>query len=186
MSQTLSGVIFDMDGLMLDTEPIYWDSMQQAARELGCRFDHEMRAAFIGRSIPAWRDLLMQTFGAARYFSAGRAASHASAGTLPCPGRLRGWRTGGARRRHERDSCPGPEAAVRRFCGAAPSLFFFARGQGAAATVLILPAGRLLPDWNDAENRQGVSYKKQRVNSACFSRFHRQSGSIDAPMQIQA
>ena len=49
---------------MLDTEPIYWQSMQQAAQELGCRFNHEMRAAFVGRSIPAWRDALMETFGA--------------------------------------------------------------------------------------------------------------------------
>ncbi len=49
---------------MLDTEPIYWDSVQQAARELGYRFTDELRAAFIGRSIPAWRDTLMQTFGA--------------------------------------------------------------------------------------------------------------------------
>ena len=64
MPQTLSGVIFDMDGLMLDTEPIYWQSMQQAARELGCRFDDEWYAAFIGRSIPVWRDTLIETFGA--------------------------------------------------------------------------------------------------------------------------
>ncbi len=64
MPQTLSGVIFDMDGLMLDTEPIYWASMQQAALELGYRFSNEMHAAFIGRSIPAWRDALMETFGA--------------------------------------------------------------------------------------------------------------------------
>ena len=49
---------------MLDTEPIYWEAMQQAASELGCRFNHEMRAAFVGRSIPAWRDTLMETFGA--------------------------------------------------------------------------------------------------------------------------
>ncbi len=49
---------------MLDTEPIYWASTQQAASELGYSFDHEMWAAFIGRSIPAWRDTLMQTFGA--------------------------------------------------------------------------------------------------------------------------
>ena len=41
MPQTISGVIFDMDGLMLDTEPVYWQFMQQAARELGCRFDDE-------------------------------------------------------------------------------------------------------------------------------------------------
>ena len=64
MPYSFQGVIFDMDGLMLDTEPIYWESMQQAASELGCIFDDEMRAAFIGRSIPAWRAALMQTFGA--------------------------------------------------------------------------------------------------------------------------
>lgn len=63
LPSSLQGVIFDMDGLMLDTEPIYWASTQQAALELGYSFDHEMRAAFIGRSIPAWRDTLMQTFG---------------------------------------------------------------------------------------------------------------------------
>ena len=64
MIYSFKGVIFDMDGLMLDTEPIYWDSMQQAASELGYSFDSEMRAGFIGRSIPAWQATLMQTFGA--------------------------------------------------------------------------------------------------------------------------
>lgn len=49
---------------MLDTEPIYWASMQQAASELGYSFDHEMRSAFIGRSILAWQAILTQTFGA--------------------------------------------------------------------------------------------------------------------------
>ena len=61
---TFQGIIFDMDGLMLDTEPIYWASMQQAASELGHRFNDEMRSAFIGRSIPAWQDILMKSFGA--------------------------------------------------------------------------------------------------------------------------
>ena len=52
-----TGIIFDMDGLMLDTEPIYWASMQQAASEIGYSFNYEIRAAFIGRSIPAWQDI---------------------------------------------------------------------------------------------------------------------------------
>lgn len=49
---------------MLDTEPIYWESMQQAAAELGVSFGPEMRAAFIGRSIPIWQATLTQLFGA--------------------------------------------------------------------------------------------------------------------------
>jgi HAD superfamily hydrolase (TIGR01509 family) len=64
MLHSLKGVIFDMDGLMLDTEPIYWASMQQAASELGYSFDDQMRAVFIGRSISVWQATLMQTFGA--------------------------------------------------------------------------------------------------------------------------
>ena len=64
MPYSFKGVIFDMDGLMLDTEPIYWGSMQQAAAELGYNFDHEMRTAFVGRSISAWQTTLIQTFGA--------------------------------------------------------------------------------------------------------------------------
>jgi HAD superfamily hydrolase (TIGR01509 family) len=64
MLNSLKGIIFDMDGLMLDTEPIYWASMQQAASELGYSFDQEMRTAFIGRSIPAWQATLNQIFGA--------------------------------------------------------------------------------------------------------------------------
>lgn len=64
MPHSFEGVVFDMDGLMLDTEPIYWASTQQAASELGYSFDHEMRAAFIGRSIPAWQATLTQLFGA--------------------------------------------------------------------------------------------------------------------------
>ena len=64
MPYFFQGVVFDMDGLMLDTEPIYWASMQQAASELGHRFNDELRAGFVGRSIPAWQATLIQTFGA--------------------------------------------------------------------------------------------------------------------------
>lgn len=64
MLNTFKGVIFDMDGLMLDTEPIYRSSLQQAAEELGYGFPDDLYHSFIGRSIPDWRDRLMQIFGA--------------------------------------------------------------------------------------------------------------------------
>src|SRR5690349_17255007 len=63
MRQRFKGVIFDIDGLMLDTEPIFWKSMQQASVELGYNLDAELQNNFIGRSIPEWRDTLVRTFG---------------------------------------------------------------------------------------------------------------------------
>lgn len=63
MLQTFKGVIFDMDGLMLDTEPIYWQSMQQAAAELGYNIDAQLQDRLVGRCISDWRTALMQTFG---------------------------------------------------------------------------------------------------------------------------
>jgi HAD superfamily hydrolase (TIGR01509 family) len=63
MLHTFKGVIFDMDGLMLDTEPVYWKSMQQAAAELGYNIDDQLQNRLVGRSISDWRTTLMQTFG---------------------------------------------------------------------------------------------------------------------------
>ena len=63
MLHTFKGVIFDMDGLMLDTEPIYWKSMQQAAVELGYNIDDQLQNRLVGRSISDWRTTLMHTFG---------------------------------------------------------------------------------------------------------------------------
>src|SRR4028118_42477 len=63
MLHTFKGVIFDMDGLMLDTEPIYWQSMQQAAVELGYNIDDQLQNRLVGRSISDWRTTLIQTFG---------------------------------------------------------------------------------------------------------------------------
>ena len=63
MLQTFKGVIFDMDGLMLDTEPIYWMSMQQAAEELGYNIEEQLHDRLVGRSLSGWRDTLVQRFG---------------------------------------------------------------------------------------------------------------------------
>ena len=63
MLHTFKGVIFDMDGLMLDTEPIYWQSMHQASAEIGYNIDNQLQNRLIGRSISDWRTTLMQIFG---------------------------------------------------------------------------------------------------------------------------
>jgi HAD superfamily hydrolase (TIGR01509 family) len=63
MLQTFKGVIFDMDGLMLDTEPIYLKSMQQASAEFGYSFDDDLHSRLIGRSLPVWQAILVETFG---------------------------------------------------------------------------------------------------------------------------
>jgi HAD superfamily hydrolase (TIGR01509 family) len=63
MLRTFKGVIFDMDGLMLDTEPIYRKSMQQAAVELGYDIDDQLQNRLTGRNISDWRTTLIQIFG---------------------------------------------------------------------------------------------------------------------------
>ena len=44
----IQGIIFDMDGLIFDTEPIYYQAAQQAADELGIPYDMEIYKNFIG------------------------------------------------------------------------------------------------------------------------------------------
>jgi beta-phosphoglucomutase-like phosphatase (HAD superfamily) len=44
------GVILDMDGLMLDTEPFYKRAWQEAVRRLGHELSDETFRSFSGRS----------------------------------------------------------------------------------------------------------------------------------------
>jgi HAD superfamily hydrolase (TIGR01509 family) len=63
MDVTIAGVVLDMDGLMLDTEPIWRDAWQRAARELGFDLTDTMYVDFIGLPGPACEDLLVRFFG---------------------------------------------------------------------------------------------------------------------------
>jgi HAD superfamily hydrolase (TIGR01509 family) len=59
----LDAVIFDMDGLMLDTEPLYKAAWQQATAELGFVLDDECYANLIGLREEESEDELLKRFG---------------------------------------------------------------------------------------------------------------------------
>lgn len=62
---TIAAVVFDMDGLMLDTEPIYKRAWQAASAALGFPIDDGFYATFVGRpNAQCERDLLVR-FGSA-------------------------------------------------------------------------------------------------------------------------
>ncbi len=54
-------VIFDMDGLMFDTEPLYYEANQRTADKLGIPFDYAFYKQFIGASDADFFDAIYQT-----------------------------------------------------------------------------------------------------------------------------
>lgn len=70
----IGAVIFDMDGLMLDTEPFYKIAWQRAAEECGHPISDELYAGLIGRSRVAGEATLAEAFGAAFCLADFRAA----------------------------------------------------------------------------------------------------------------
>jgi HAD superfamily hydrolase (TIGR01509 family) len=57
-------VIFDMDGLMLDTEPLAARAWSDAAKTLGVAFDSAINAHLIGRNFPDCRMIISEHQGA--------------------------------------------------------------------------------------------------------------------------
>lgn len=60
----IDAVILDMDGLMLDTEPLYWRAWQKAAAELGFDIDDEFYFTLIGKTNAFAKIALRERFGA--------------------------------------------------------------------------------------------------------------------------
>jgi HAD superfamily hydrolase (TIGR01509 family) len=58
-----AAVIFDMDGLMLDTEPVAARAWTDAADRLGLPFDHAVTRRMIGRNFPDCRALIREHHG---------------------------------------------------------------------------------------------------------------------------
>lgn len=59
----IDSVILDMDGLMLDTEPLYKIAWQKAALELGCPLDDEFYLTLVGRTNADGEAALIERFG---------------------------------------------------------------------------------------------------------------------------
>jgi len=61
----MKAVILDMDGLMVDTEPLYKTAWQTAARDLGYDLHDERYTKLVGRTTEAGEQVLIAEFGAA-------------------------------------------------------------------------------------------------------------------------
>lgn len=61
----LSAVIFDKDGLLLDTETVVRTAMFQAAADLGCEMTDALHLSLIGHARDTNDEILMAHFGAA-------------------------------------------------------------------------------------------------------------------------
>lgn len=59
----ISGIIFDMDGVLIDSEPLHYDStIKYLNDELGLTYDHEENREFLGRSDEYMFRLLQQRY----------------------------------------------------------------------------------------------------------------------------
>jgi HAD superfamily hydrolase (TIGR01509 family) len=62
-TRQVKAVIFDMDGLMLDTERLYRKACQQAAVDFGYAVSEEVHSRCMGRSAAGARQVMLDEFG---------------------------------------------------------------------------------------------------------------------------
>ena len=60
----MRAVLFDLDGLILDSEPVYRAAWQEAARELGFNLTDQLYLSLVGRTNEDGEAFLVETFGA--------------------------------------------------------------------------------------------------------------------------
>jgi beta-phosphoglucomutase-like phosphatase (HAD superfamily) len=65
MTMRPEAIVFDMDGLILDTEPLYKTAWQRALAELGHALDDDAYLRFVGRSTEDCENDLAQQLGSA-------------------------------------------------------------------------------------------------------------------------
>jgi HAD superfamily hydrolase (TIGR01509 family) len=58
-----TAIVLDMDGTMLDTEPLYQAAWQRAAADLGCELDDAFYLTLVGRSTADGEDEIARRFG---------------------------------------------------------------------------------------------------------------------------